>query len=77
MSKLLPVLLIEYSDKYPGLQREVIEEHLKSLLRVLDFVLESLEYEGLTGAIHSREIILYTAYKIDSIDYLPSNHKKA
>lgn len=76
MSKLLPVLLIEYSDKYPGLQREVIEEHLKSSLRVLDFVLESLEHEGLTGATHSREIIVYTAYKIDSIDELGRNHKR-
>lgn len=77
MNKLLPALFVEYSDKYPGLQREVIEAHVKSSLRVLDFVFESLEYEGLTGAITSREIILYTAYKIDSIDDLPRNHKKA
>lgn len=77
MNKLLPVLLVEYSDKYPGLQREVVEEHVKSSLRVLDFVLNSLEYEGITGALPSREIIAYTAYKIDSVDDLPRNHKKA
>ena len=77
MNKLLPVLLVEYSDKYPGLQREVIEAHVKSSLRVLDFVFESLEYEGLTGAIASRELIVYTAYKIDSIDDLGRNYKKA
>jgi hypothetical protein len=77
MNKLLPVLLVEYSDKYPGLQRETVEEHVKSSLKVLNFVFESLEYEGLTGAIPSREIIVYTAYKIDSIDDLLRNHKKA
>ena len=77
MNKLLPVLLVEYSDKYPGLQREVVEEHVKSSLKVLDFVFESLEYEGLTGAIPSREFIVYTAYKIDSIDDLGRNYKKA
>ena len=77
MNKLLPVLLVEYNDKYPGLQREVIEEHVKSSLRVLDFVFESLEYEGLTGAIPSRELIVYTAYKIDSIDDLGRHYKKA
>lgn len=77
MNKFWPLLLVEYSDKYPGLQKEIIEEHVKSSLRVLDFVFESLEYEGLTGALHSREIILYTAYKIDSVEDLPRNHKKA
>ena len=77
MIKLLPVLLVEYSNEYPGLQREVIEEHLKSSLRVLDFVFESLEREGLTGAIPSRKVIVYTAYKIDSIDDLGRNYKKA
>ena len=77
MNRLLSVLLVEYSDKYPGLQREVIEEHVKSSLRVLDFVFESLECEGLTGAIPSRELIVYTAYKADSIDDLRRNYKKA
>ena len=77
MNKLLSVLLVEYSDRYPGLQREVVEEHVKSSLRVLDFVFESLEYEGLTGAIPSREIIVYTAYKVDSIDDLGRDYRKA
>ena len=77
MNNLLAALFTEYSDKYPGLQRALVEEHVKSSLRVLDFVFESLEYEGLTGAIPSRELIVYTAYKIDSIDDLGRHYKKA
>ena len=70
-------LLAHFENKYPGLQREVVEEHVKSSLRVLDSVLETIEYEGLTGAIRSRELIVYTAYKADSIDDLRRNYKKA
>ena len=77
MNKLLPALLAAYTEKYTGLQREVVEEHVKSSLRVLDSVLETIEYEGLTGAIPSRELIVYTAYKADSIDDLRRIYKKA
>ena len=77
MNKLLPALLAAYTEKYTGLQREVVEEHVKSSLRVLDSVLDTIEYEGLTGASPSRELIVYTAYKADSIDDLRRNYKKA